>query len=100
MLDRSVPTRKALIHSILISEVNNMKEIFYSNSRHLFLKLTLICIFDFEIDFNNFKKIVHRIKIVCYNILTIGIKILKYMVAFLVVLLLFSFHTCSNLMIF
>jgi hypothetical protein len=31
MLDRSIPTREALVHSILISEVKDMKVMFYEH---------------------------------------------------------------------
>jgi hypothetical protein len=38
MLDRSIPTREALVHSIPISEVKDMKMMFYGHRRHLFQK--------------------------------------------------------------
>jgi hypothetical protein len=38
MLDRSIPTREALVHSISISEVEDMKNDVLRALRHLFLK--------------------------------------------------------------
>jgi hypothetical protein len=54
MLDRSIPTREALVHSILISEVKDMKSevlwakgIFFLNET-----LNLVC----RLKFNNFQE--------------------------------------------
>jgi hypothetical protein len=41
MLNRSIPTREALVHSIPISEVKDMKSDVLQALRHLFLKKTL-----------------------------------------------------------
>ena len=50
MLDGSIPRKKALIHFILITKVEDMKVIFYKQSRHCFFK-TLN--HGFELNFNN-----------------------------------------------
>jgi hypothetical protein len=55
MLHRSIPTRKALAHSIPISEVKDMKSDVIQALRHLFLKkktLNLVCV----LNFNNFQE--------------------------------------------
>jgi hypothetical protein len=38
MLDRSIPTTEALVHSIPISEVKDITRMFYGHRRHLILK--------------------------------------------------------------
>jgi hypothetical protein len=55
MLDRSIPTRKALVHSILISEVKDMEsdvlralKAFHSEKK----TLNLVC----GLNFNNFQE--------------------------------------------
>jgi hypothetical protein len=52
MLDRSIPTKKALVHSILISEVKDMKsDVLQALKASLSKKtLNLIC----RLSFNNF----------------------------------------------
>jgi hypothetical protein len=53
MLDRSIPTRKALVHSIPISEVKDMKsDVLWALKAFLSLKktLNLAC----GLNFNNF----------------------------------------------
>jgi hypothetical protein len=54
MLDRSIPTRKALVHSIPISEVKDMKsDVLRALKAFLFEKtLNLVC----ELNFNNFQE--------------------------------------------
>jgi hypothetical protein len=54
MLDRSIPTRKALVHSILISEVKDMKsDVLRALQASLSKKnLNLVCGFNF----NNFQE--------------------------------------------
>jgi hypothetical protein len=54
MLDRSIPTREALVHSIPNSEVKDMKSDFYGYWRHLFLKNTSNLIHG--LNFNNFQE--------------------------------------------
>jgi hypothetical protein len=54
MLDRSIPTREALIHSILISEVKNMiSDVLRALNASLFEKrtLNLVC----RLNFNKFQ---------------------------------------------
>jgi hypothetical protein len=53
MLDRSIPTRKALIHSIPISEVKDMKsDVLRALKAFLYKKnLNLVC----ELNINNFQ---------------------------------------------
>jgi hypothetical protein len=55
MLDRSIPTREALVHSILISEVKNMKsDVLWALKASHFVKktLNLVC----RLNFNNFQE--------------------------------------------
>jgi hypothetical protein len=55
MLDRSIPTREALVHSILISEVKDMKsDVLRALKGFLSEKkaLNLVC----RLNFNNFQK--------------------------------------------
>jgi hypothetical protein len=55
MLDRSIPTRKALVHSILISEVKDMKsDVLRALKASLSEKkpLNLVC----GLNFNNFQE--------------------------------------------
>ena len=55
MLDRSIPTRKALVHSIPSSEVKDLKsDVFRALKASLFLKktLNLVC----RLNFNNFQE--------------------------------------------
>jgi hypothetical protein len=55
MLDRSIPTRKALVHSISISEVKDMKsDVLRALKVSLYEKkpLNLIC----RLNFNNFQE--------------------------------------------
>jgi hypothetical protein len=55
MVDRSIPTRKALVHSILISEVKDMKSVVLRALKaSLFEKktLNLVC----GLNFNNFQE--------------------------------------------
>jgi hypothetical protein len=53
MVDRSIHSRKALVHSLPISEVKDMKSDFLRALKDLFLKkktLNLVC----GLNFNNF----------------------------------------------
>jgi hypothetical protein len=55
MLDRSIPIREALVHSILISEVKDMKsDVLRALKASLFEKntLNLVC----GLNFNNFQE--------------------------------------------
>jgi hypothetical protein len=55
MLDRSIPTREALVHSILISEVKDMKSDVLRALKGLLSEkkaLNLVC----RLNFNNFQK--------------------------------------------
>ena len=54
MLDRSIPTREALVHSIPISEVKDMKsDVLRAVKASLFEKtLNLVC----RLNFNNFQE--------------------------------------------
>jgi hypothetical protein len=54
MLDRSIPTRKALVHSILISEVKDMKSdvLRTVKASHSKKTLNLVC----GLNFNNFQE--------------------------------------------
>jgi hypothetical protein len=55
MLDRSIPTRKALVHSIPISEVKDMKsEVLRALKASLCEKKTLNLIY--RLNFNNFQE--------------------------------------------
>jgi hypothetical protein len=45
MLDRSIPTRKALVHSILISEVKDMKsDVFQALKAYFSIKKLWTCL--------------------------------------------------------
>jgi hypothetical protein len=75
MLDRSIPTRDALVHSIPISEVKDMKSnVLRALKAFLSGKKTwnLVC----RLNFNNFqeRKKLHRLRISFCNISTVGIK--------------------------
>jgi hypothetical protein len=55
MLDRSIPTRKALVHSIPIGEVKDMKSDVLralNASHYQKIKLNLVC----GLNFNNFQE--------------------------------------------
>jgi hypothetical protein len=54
MLDRSIPTKEALVHSIPISEVKDMKSDVLRAWRHFFLKKTLNLIWGLNL--NNFQE--------------------------------------------
>jgi hypothetical protein len=73
MVDRSIRTRKALVHSIPISEVKDMKsDVLRALKGFLSEKktLNLIC----RLNFNNFQeKKLHRLRISSCNISTVGI---------------------------
>jgi hypothetical protein len=75
MLDRSIPTREALVHSIPISEVKDMKSdvLRVLKASHSEKKpLNLVC----WLNFNNFQeKKLHRLCSSFCNISTVGIDI-------------------------
>jgi hypothetical protein len=55
MLDMSIPTRKALVHSILISEVKDMKsDVLRALKASLFGKKTLNLVYG--LNFNNYQE--------------------------------------------
>jgi hypothetical protein len=88
MLDRSIPTREALVHSILISEVKDMKsDVLWALKASLFYKKIQTLFADSVLTIFKKEKL-HRLWISFGNISTIEIKkIMKFVNKFR-----FSFH--------
>jgi hypothetical protein len=74
MLDRSNPTREALVHSILISEVKDMKSDVLRAPKAFLFFLKLWTLFAGSILTIFKKEKSHRLWISFYNISTVGIK--------------------------
>jgi hypothetical protein len=89
MLDRSIPTREALVHSIPISEEKDMKSdllwalktSFMSTEAHSEKKLWTLITGSILTIFK--KEKLHRLWITFYNISTVGINILKIHLKFI-----------------
>jgi hypothetical protein len=77
MLDRSIPTREALVHSIPIGEVKDMKNDVLRAPKASFSKKKLWTLFEGSILTIFKKEKFHILWISFYNISTIGIDILK-----------------------
>jgi hypothetical protein len=75
MLDRSIATRKALVHSIPISEVKDMKSIVLWALKAFLFEEKLWTLFVGSILTIFKKEKLHRLWISFYNISTIGIDI-------------------------
>jgi hypothetical protein len=76
MLDRFISIRKALIYSILISKVKDMKKDVLQALKAYLKKIPLNCVLDLAFNiFQKKKRKVHRVYIACYDILTIEIDI-------------------------
>jgi hypothetical protein len=74
MLDRFIPTRKALVHSILISEVKDMKSDVLRALKASLCEKKLWTLFVGSILTIFKKEKLHRLRISLCNISTIGIK--------------------------
>jgi hypothetical protein len=100
MLDRSIPTREALVHSIPISEVKDMKsDVLQALKASLFEK-NLWTLFAGSILTIFKKEKLHRLWISFCNISIVGIDILKSIWNLSAIPFFLSSHTHSHLLIF